>query len=99
MFTFLAYSGLKTVGPHFCIKANVAHDVVFCKCGRLPCPDCSAPRQSPGRKSKHNSRTLQRAGNEVLRERQRQRVEVFFCSVTTTARVEYFRDLYKAVYE
>lgn len=69
------------------------------RCTVLPFPDCCAPPQSPGRKSTHNSHTLQHAGNEVLKERQRQRVEVYFCTVTTTVHVEYFRDLYKAVYD
>lgn len=63
----------------------------------LPCPDCCAPPQSPGRKSTRNSHTLLRAGNEVLRERQKQKVEVYFCTVTTTVHVEYFSDLYMAV--
>lgn len=65
----------------------------------LPCPDCCAPRQSLDRKSTRNSHTLLRAGNEVLWERQRQRVEVYFCTVTTTLHVEYFRDLYKTEYD
>lgn len=68
------------------------------RCVVLPCPGCCAPLQSPCRKSTHNSRTPLRAGNEVLGERQRRRVEVYFCTVTTVAHVEYFRDLYKAVY-
>ena len=73
--------------------------VINGRCTVLPCPDCCAPLQSLGRKSTHNSRTLLHAGNEVLRERHRQRVEVYFCTVTTTVHVEYFRDLYRAVYD
>lgn len=65
----------------------------------LPCPDCCAPQQSLGRRSTHNSHTPLRAGNEVLSERQRERAGVYFCTVTTAVHAEYFRDLYKTVYD
>lgn len=78
----------------FCITSS--------RCIALPCPGCSAPPQSPGRKSRHNSHTLRRAGNEVLRGEEEAASLVWFCtsttSTTTIVHVGYFRDLHKAVY-